>query len=161
MHQLLPKIHSGTSWSMAARSLFGGECSFGNGATMHVVPLGAYFADDLDAVIEHAQRSAEVTHAHPEAAAGAIAVAVAAALAYQLRDAKKQPGGYGFINDVVSYVPESAVKEGLRYAARIPEYSPVISAVAVLGNGSRVTAQDTVPFTLWCARHNLDDRKGR
>jgi ADP-ribosylglycohydrolase len=157
MHQLLPKIRSDISWSKAARSLFGGEGSFGNGAAMRVAPLGAYFADDLDAVVEHARRSAEVTHAHPEAAAGAIAVAVAAALAYQLRGAQTQPDGHDFINDMLSYVPESAVKEGLRYAARIPEYSPVKSAVAVLGNGSRVTAQDTVPFTLWCAGHNLDD----
>ena len=27
----------------------------------------------------------------------------------------------------------------------------------VLGNGSRVTAQDTVPFALWVAAHHLDD----
>ena len=60
--------------------LFGGEGSFGNGAAMRVAPLGAYFADELDAVVEQASFSAEVTHSHPEGIAGAIAVAVAAAL---------------------------------------------------------------------------------
>ncbi|WP_245957630.1 ADP-ribosylglycohydrolase family protein [Chitinophaga flava] len=26
-----------------------------------------------------------------------------------------------------------------------------------LGNGAGLTAQDTVPFALWCAAHHLDD----
>ncbi|WP_281199703.1 ADP-ribosylglycohydrolase family protein [Lentzea jiangxiensis] len=30
-------------------------------------------------------------------------------------------------------------------------------AAHVLGNGSRVTAQDTVPFALWVASRHLDD----
>src|SRR2546428_722961 len=30
-------------------------------------------------------------------------------------------------------------------------------AVAALGNGTKVSAQDTVPFALWCAAHHLDD----
>jgi ADP-ribosylglycohydrolase len=34
---------------------------------------------------------------------------------------------------------------------------PVPSAVEVLGNGSRITAPDTVPFALWCAARHIDD----
>lgn len=30
-------------------------------------------------------------------------------------------------------------------------------AVAVLGNGTGLSAQDTVPFALWCAAQHLDD----
>jgi ADP-ribosylglycohydrolase len=30
-------------------------------------------------------------------------------------------------------------------------------AVAVLGNGSRITAPETVPFALWCAARHIDD----
>jgi ADP-ribosylglycohydrolase len=81
MHGLLARLRGGEHWSVAAPSLFEGEDSFGNGAAMRVAPVGAYFADDLDSVVEHARRSAVVTHAHPEAVAGAIAVAVAAAWA--------------------------------------------------------------------------------
>jgi ADP-ribosylglycohydrolase len=33
---------------------------------MRVAPVDAYFADDLEHVVEQARRSAEVTHAHPE-----------------------------------------------------------------------------------------------
>ncbi|MEA5594520.1 ADP-ribosylglycohydrolase family protein [Rivularia sp. UHCC 0363] len=28
---------------------------------------------------------------------------------------------------------------------------------AILGNGTKVSAQDTVPFTLWCAAQHLDN----
>ena len=33
----------------------------------------------------------------------------------------------------------------------------VKEAVTALGNGIRVSAQDTVPFALWCAAEHLDD----
>jgi len=61
--------------------------SFGNGASMRVAPLGAFFADQPPALVcDEARLSAEITHAHPERIAGAIAVAVAAALAWQRRE---------------------------------------------------------------------------
>ena len=31
--------------------------------------------------------------------------------------------------------------------------------VAVLGNGTGLSAQDTVPFALWCAAQHLDDHE--
>src|SRR5260370_21457377 len=45
-------------WREEAQALFGGQGSFGNGSAMRVAPLGAYFADDLDMVVEQAERSA-------------------------------------------------------------------------------------------------------
>jgi len=87
MHQLLVLIRSRKPWRESARGLFGGQGSFGNGSAMRVAPLGAYFADDLDTLVEQAARSAEVTHAHTEASAGAIAVALAAAEAWRRRGA--------------------------------------------------------------------------
>src|SRR5438874_1085124 len=47
MHQLLPAIAQGMDFREAARQLFGGEGSFGNGGAMRVAPVGAYFADDF------------------------------------------------------------------------------------------------------------------
>jgi len=85
MHSLLIRIGVGAPWEREAQRQFGGQGSFGNGAAMRVAPIGAYFADDLDRVVEQARRSAVVTHAHPEGVAGAIAVAVAAALARTTR----------------------------------------------------------------------------
>ena len=85
MHRLLWEIRCGEDWEERAQSLFYGQGSFGNGAPMRVAPVGAYFADDLNQVVEQSALSAVVTHRHDEAVAGAIAVAVAAALAYQSR----------------------------------------------------------------------------
>jgi ADP-ribosylglycohydrolase len=81
MHGVLKAIGAGEPWWSVTTAQFEGQGSWGNGAAMRVAPLGAWFADDLDRVVEQAALSAAVTHAHPEAAAGAIAVAVAAALA--------------------------------------------------------------------------------
>jgi ADP-ribosylglycohydrolase len=33
----------------------------------------------------------------------------------------------------------------------------VRTIVSILDNGARLTAQDTVPFALWCAAHHTDD----
>ncbi|WP_066426925.1 ADP-ribosylglycohydrolase family protein [Anabaena sp. 4-3] len=54
--------------------------SFGNGAAMRVSPIGFAF-DDLETVLTLAQRSAEVTHNHPEGIKGAQATATAIFLA--------------------------------------------------------------------------------
>lgn len=54
--------------------------SFGNGAAMRVSPVGFAF-NDLDTVLREAQRSAEVTHNHPEGIKGAQAIAAAIFLA--------------------------------------------------------------------------------
>jgi len=85
--KVLNGISAGRSWSALTRQAFGGVGSFGNGAAMRVAPLGAWFSDQqLSAVAVEAQRSAEVTHAHPEGVAGAVAIAVATAAVYQRVD---------------------------------------------------------------------------
>jgi ADP-ribosylglycohydrolase len=39
MYDLLPRLRAGQDWRSAARALFGGQGSFGNGAAMRVAPL--------------------------------------------------------------------------------------------------------------------------
>ncbi len=157
MHGVLRRIGDGEHWREVTRSQFEGQGSFGNGAAMRVAPLGAYFADDVDTVVAQAQRSAEVTHAHPEAAAGAIAVAVAAAWAWQLRGSESPPSKEAFLDLVIPHVPESEVRSKLCRARDLSPGGSIWAAIDVLGNGSRVSAQDTVPFVLWCAGQYLDN----
>src|SRR5437867_1565478 len=76
-HSILRQIGNGVMWESAAGQAFDGMGSMGNGGAMRSAPIGAYFAEDIASVIEHARRSAMVTHAHPDGQAGAIAVAVA------------------------------------------------------------------------------------
>jgi ADP-ribosylglycohydrolase len=156
MNRLVPMIYLTGIWRMMTPRLFGSEGSYGNGAAMRVVPLGAYFADDLDTVVEQARLSAEVTHAHPEGIAGAIAVAVAAALAWQGRDTKPRDHTQ-FLSSVLPFVPSGLVADGIRQAHELPEESTVKEAARTLGSGDNATAQDTVPFALWCAAQHLDD----
>ncbi len=56
--------------------------SWGNGSAMRVSPVGFAF-DSLEATLQEAQRSAEVTHNHPEGIKGAQATAAAIFLARQ------------------------------------------------------------------------------
>lgn len=78
---LINEIAGGADWRIAARAMFGGQGSLGNGAAMRVAPIGVYFADDLMRVAKEAERSAEVTHQHPIGIDSARLLAVAAALA--------------------------------------------------------------------------------
>jgi ADP-ribosylglycohydrolase len=149
-HELLHRIALGADWRVAAPALFDGGGSMGNGAAMRVAPVGAYFADDLDAVVTHARASAEVTHAHPDGQAGAIAVAVAAALACAPAG-ESAPRGRAMLNEVRSRTPGGPTHEGIGRAIDLPDDASVIDAVRALGSGQKVISSDTVPFALWCA----------
>jgi len=137
--------------------LFAGQGSFGNGAAMRVAPVGAFFVDDIDAVVEQAAKSSVVTHTHAEAIAGAIAVAVAVACACELRTSVIAPGWSEFLDLVLTHVPESEVRRKIRQARDMSDDASVQFAVSVLGNGAKVSAQDTVPFALWCAAKHLSN----
>ncbi|MHB9110370.1 MAG: ADP-ribosylglycohydrolase family protein [Armatimonadota bacterium] len=151
MHSLLIQIGGGVPWHEAARLMFGGQGSYGNGAAMRVAPLGAYFADDLQLAAEQAILSAEVTHAHPEGIAGAIAVAVAAGIIAQACEGAELPDRKTLLEQVLPFVPESEVRSRIARARNISSGTDVRHVAAMLGNGSQVSAQDTVPLSLWCA----------
>jgi ADP-ribosylglycohydrolase len=146
-HGLLHNLGLGVPWKQAASSLFGGTGSFGNGAAMRIAPLGALFSNDLNRVAAEAVKSAEVTHAHPQGVAGAVAIAVAAAMA--------QRGDLGrvgiFFDAVLSLTPAGATRDGIEEVARLPITTSPEEVAARVGSGQQVSAQDTVPFALFCA----------
>ena len=154
MHNLLRAYAEGSSWSLA-QSLFEGQGSYGNGAAMRIAPLGAYFAEDLNTVAEQARISALVTHTHPEGIAGAVAVAIAAALATQLRG-NSAPTRPEFLQMILPHVPDSEVKSRLARAITL-QTNHVAHIALMLGNGSMISAQDTVPYALWCAASHLNN----
>ena len=156
MHRLLSQIAEGRSWKEVSKSLFAGQGSFGNGAAMRVAPIGAYFADDLDAVVQQAYLSAEITHAHDEAIAGAIAVAVATAWAWKLSDLEERPSYSEFLDLILPLVPKSEVSGKIRIARDMHKDASLQFAISVLGNGTGLCAQDTVPFSLWCVAHHIN-----
>jgi ADP-ribosylglycohydrolase len=154
MHQALREIHAGRHWRPVSHGLFSGRGSYGNGAAMRAPVIGAWHADDLDEVVRAARLSAEVTHANPEAAAGAVAVALATALACH---GEERPVGALLIAAVHDRLPDSDVRRGAERALAVQTDSTIEHAVDVLGNGSHISCQDTVPLVLWCAAHHLHD----
>ncbi len=155
LRRVLEDIAENIPWEEAARRVYGGTGSMGNGGAMRVAPIGAYFAEDLAVVIEQARLSASVTHAHPEGQAGAIAVAVAAAWAS--RKSTSSRNGLDMLESVFEHTPAGETRSGIERAMSLGFGVSIEAAVAVLGNGSRITAPDTVPFALWCAASCLDD----
>ncbi len=157
MHDLLHRIRTrgANHWRVEAQALFAGQGSFGNGSAMRVAPLGAYFADDLDAAMEQAERSAVVTHCHTEAVVGAIAVALAAALASRIAT-EQLPEVPEFLEQIRCRLPSCEVRKGLDKAMALPRDTSPEKAAFVLGNGTHVSAADTVPFVLWSAARHLD-----
>jgi len=144
-----------------------GSC--GNGSAMRVAPLGAYFGNSYmdgdyllshkpEKVIELATKSAQVTHCHPEGIAGAIAVAMAS---YNLvvrqgvlMDAIETSGnkddkddiGEIYLDTIIVNTPDGEVKNGLQRAKELSYDTPLAKVIEILGNGTHVTCQDTVPF---------------
>lgn len=150
--QLLERVRGGEPWRVASVESFGGHGSYGNGAAMRVAPLGAYFAGDPERAAAEAVLQAEITHAHVEGVAGAVAVAVGASLA-----AGSASDAAGTLLDAaLDHTPGTYVRRGLERARTLDRATPR-QAARTLGNGSRVTAQDTVPFALWAATRYLTD----
>jgi ADP-ribosylglycohydrolase len=129
-------------------------------------------------VAEQAAFSAAVTHAHPEGIAGGIAAAVAGAYAWANRDRRGDEAvKRGLFDAVLAHTPAGEVREGIERAATaaldlppdpvvrlfdygsdtIPFDVTTVPVVELLGNGSRIICQDTVPFCLWVAARHLDD----
>jgi ADP-ribosylglycohydrolase len=177
-HRLFAQILGGGDWRVAAAAVFRGG-SFGNGSAMRIAPLAAYFAaDGYEKVAEQAALASAVTHAHPEGIAGGIAVAVAGAYAWLNRNQRsREPVKHGLFDAVLAHTPVSEVRQGIERAGafafdlsvepsvRLLDYGmqtvsfdmSVEKVVRQLGNGSRISCQDTVPFCLWIAARYLDD----
>jgi hypothetical protein len=82
-----------------------------------------------------------------EAAAGAVAVALAAAEACRAHGLGQMPEPHAFLDAILSRVRASAVRTGIEHARDVHPQTPIFDVVDTLGNGDRVTAQDTVPYT--------------
>jgi ADP-ribosylglycohydrolase len=157
-HEILQALGRGAPWKLVAGAVFDGGGSMGNGGAMRVAPLGAYFADDRERLIEEAGASAAVTHAHPDGQAGAIAVALAASWAWNHRGGNAEPRA--LLEYALEGTPAGDTRDRIERALALPRETTAPKAAEVLGSGSRVISSDTVPFALWCAaRHAFDYRE--
>lgn len=82
-----------------------------------------------------------------------MAAAVASALLLNKKQGSYLGEGAVFWRDVADKLPDSDTKYKILSAASVPKESSIDFVVSVLGNGIRLTAQDTVPLCLWCAAY--------
>ena len=136
----------GMSYSEAARSLFGGQGSFGNGAAMRIAPVGLFHYDAPD-LYEKARASASVTHAHPIGVDGAAVLAWAVAQAVKLDPQEPfpfEPFCQGFVD--FARTPEIRNKMML-VRTLIAEDVPPPDAARQLGRS--VAVHESLPFAVY------------
>jgi len=153
VRRLLRETDEGGDWKQIAAQAFDGMGSMGNGAAMRVSTIGAYWFDDLPKVRELARLSAEVTHTNTEAITGAMAVALATAIATRSAVNGTPFSASDFTEEIVSHLPDSDTRAKIAKGMTLSPNSHPESLSTILGNGSKMLAQDTVPFVIWCAGH--------
>lgn len=95
---VMARINQGLPWDRV------GTDSFGNGGAMRVGVLGAYFADDEEALLAAALTQSRITHTHPRGLAGAALQALAVGLACRLAAAGQNPAQAAFVEHLAARV---------------------------------------------------------
>ncbi|MEJ2725600.1 MAG: ADP-ribosylglycohydrolase family protein [Deltaproteobacteria bacterium] len=130
----------------AARRLFGGSGSLGNGAAMRIAPVGLFFSGSPD-LYEQACASAEVTHAHEVGMDGAAVQAHAIAQAVN-QDAGQPFPTETFIRELedLARTAEIKVKMKIVREAIKKEEAADIAASRI---GRTVAVHESMPFAVY------------
>ncbi|MEM0232929.1 MAG: ADP-ribosylglycohydrolase family protein [Candidatus Nezhaarchaeales archaeon] len=145
-------ILSGVSWREAAKRLYGGAGSLGNGAAMRVAPIALLYHDNIEKLREVAYKSAEITHAHELGMEGAAIQAYAIALALRISDEVFSPKNY--LRNVASFTKSVVFRDKLLRAIELLNEEDGRVIIKELGNG--VEALNSVPTAIYCFAKNHD-----
>jgi poly(ADP-ribose) glycohydrolase ARH3 len=134
------------SYLEAAKSLFGGEGSLGNGAAMRIVPVGLFFYDSPE-LYKKACLSASVTHAHHVGMDGAAVQAKAVALGVNM-DPKESFSSNAFIDTLIEFAKTPEIKEKVKLVKQLilENTHPSNAAVQL---GQTVAVHESMPFALF------------
>jgi poly(ADP-ribose) glycohydrolase ARH3 len=136
----------GLSYVEAAKALFDGSGSFGNGAAMRIGPVGL-FSHRTKSLYDEACASAEVTHAHPVGKDGAAVLAVAIAQALKLNPEEKF-GSSDFLSSLVLLARTPEIRKKIKsIQTLLAEQAPPHVAVDRLGRS--VAVDESMPFALY------------
>lgn len=134
------------TYQQAARRLFGGSGSLGNGAAMRIAPVGLFFHNASD-LYEKACASAEVTHAHPVGMDGAAVQAWAIAEAVKLDPRKEFPSDQ-YMEGLKKFARTSEIRTKMELIQElITDDDP--SHVAADRIGRTVAVHESMPFALY------------
>jgi len=149
--QVLDRIIQGEYFRAVAKDVMT-KGSYGCTAAARTVPVGAFYSDYFQRASREAKLAAAVTHIHPEGLAAAQAVSAAAAIAA----ADQHPEAEDFLREILNFVDESEVRFGIEKAIEIPP-NDLEYALRQFGSDKFITVQTSVPYSLWCAAHNLNN----
>jgi poly(ADP-ribose) glycohydrolase ARH3 len=140
-------IRSGVAWNEAAKRLFGGTGSYGNGAAMRVAPVGILYHDDLERLRSVAYGQSQITHAHVLGKEGAALQACAVALAVNA-DPSSELETSAFLERLKDFTRSEVYGRKLEVAEKLLNEKDRVRVVRELGNG--VEAQSSVPTAIYC-----------
>ena len=139
-------IRSGVSWREAARRLYGGMGSFGNGAAMRIAPVALLYYDDDEKLRETATAVSEITHTHPLGIEGAVLQAYSIAQALKTEPNKLEPTE--FVEKLQQFTESPVYLEKLKTMKRLlASEAPRIQVIRELGHS--VEAFNSVPTAIY------------
>ena len=144
-------IKSGVAWNEAAKRLFGGAGSYGNGAAMRVAPVGVLYHDDLEQLRSVAYGQSRITHVHELGMDGAAIQAYAVALAVNA-DPSSELDSYAFLKKLKDFTHNEVYKRKLEMAWELLGETNKRRVAREIGNG--VEAYNSVPTAIFCFLHN-------
>ena len=142
---------TGITYSEAARRLFRGEGSLGNGAAMRVAPIGLYFHASA-ALYDHVCAASQVTHAHPVGMDGAAVQASAVAQAVTL-DPKEDFQMELMIQHLNEIPRTREVKEKMALVQNLTAEGAV-PGIAADRIGRTVAVHESMPFAVYSFLRN-------
>jgi len=138
--------YGGMSFTAAARMLFDGKGSLGNGAAMRIVALGLFFRHST-ILYEKARYSAEVTHCHPVGIDGAAIQAIAVSQAAIL-DPEDEFPALPFIEKLVDAARTDIIREKMTaLKTLLRENASPSEAAGILGRS--VAVHESMPFAVF------------
>ncbi len=144
----LSLIKEGIDWNFAGERVFGGG-SFGNGSSMRIASIGAFYYDKSDDLRKIAYESSNITHAHPYGKEGAALQAFAVAKAIN-SDPLEELDKQSFVSDLIRFVSA----EGKLYKAKLKHIKELLESepdkaevINRLGNDS--SAPNSVPTAIY------------
>lgn len=134
------------TYVQAARSLFEGSGSMGNGGAMRIVPVGLFFHDSEN-LYEIASASAEVTHAHPVGKDGAAVQALAVARGVKLNP-EREFSLETFIQGLIAFARTPEIREKMRLVQSLIN-EDILPDIAAARLGRSVAVDESMPFAIY------------
>ena len=144
-------IEGGVAWNEAAKRLFGGAGSYGNGAAMRVAPVGVFYHDNQEQLRSVAYGQSRITHVHELGMEGAAIQAYAVALAANA-DPSSELDSHAFLRKLKDFTHNEVYKRKLERVWSLLDETNKVRVAGELGNS--VEAHNSVPTAVYCFLRN-------